>query len=52
MGHGKGSPEKEVHTNTGLSKGKRMISNKQLNLTPKELKEQEQRQPRASPRRK
>ena len=34
MGHSKGSPEREVHSNTGLSKKNRNISNKQPNPTP------------------
>ena len=34
MGHSKGSPEMEVHSNTGLPKKNRKISNKQANLTP------------------
>ena len=34
MGHSKGSPEREVHSNTGLHKKYRNISNKQPNLTP------------------
>ena len=34
MGHSKGSPEREVHSNTGLPKKNRNISNKQLNTTP------------------
>ena len=34
MGHSKGSPEREVHSNTGLPKKNRNISNKQPNLTP------------------
>ena len=33
MGHSKGSPEKEVHSNTGLPKKDRNISNKQPNTT-------------------
>ena len=31
MGHSKGSPEQEVHSNTGLPKKDRKISNKQPN---------------------
>ena len=31
MGHSKGSPEREVHSNTGLPKKDRNISNKQPN---------------------
>ena len=34
MGHSKGSPEREVHSNTGLPKKDRNISNKQPNPTP------------------
>ena len=36
MGHSKGSPEREVHSDTGLSKKKktRKISNKQPNPMP------------------
>ena len=33
MGHSEGSPEREVHSNTGLPKKDRNISNKQPNLT-------------------
>ena len=33
MGHSKGSPEKEVHSNTGLPKKGINISNKQPNPT-------------------
>ena len=33
MGHSKGSPEREVHSNTGLPKKERNISNKQPNPT-------------------
>ena len=33
MGHSEGSPEREVHSNTGLPKKDRNISNKQLDLT-------------------
>ena len=32
--HSKGSPEREVHNNTGLPKKNRNISNKQPNPTP------------------
>ena len=35
MGHSKGSPEREVHSNTGLLKKDRNISNKQPNPTSK-----------------
>ena len=50
MGRGKGSPQREVHSDTGLPKKNRNISNKQLSLHLQELKEQQQRQPRASRR--
>ena len=33
MAHSKGSPEREVHSNTGLPKKERNISNKQPNPT-------------------
>ena len=34
MGHRKGSPEREVHSDTGLPKKNRKSSNKQPNHTP------------------
>ena len=34
MGHSKGSPEREIHSDTGLPKKNRNISNKQPNPTP------------------
>ena len=34
MGHSKGSPEREVHSNIDLPKTNRTISNKQHNATP------------------
>ena len=34
MGQSEGSPEREVHSNTGLPKKNRNISNKQPNPTP------------------
>ena len=41
MGHRKGSPEREVHSNTGLPKKDRNISNKQPNPpSPKKMDEQ------------
>ena len=52
MGHSKGSPEMEVHSNRGLSKKDRNISNKQPNPTLRELEKQQQRQPIASRRNK
>ena len=33
MGHSKGSPEREVHSGTGVPKKDRNISNKQSNST-------------------
>ena len=33
MGHSKGNPEREVHSDTGLAKKDRDISNKQPNPT-------------------
>ena len=50
MGHSKGSLEREVHSDTGLPKKNRNISNKQPNLHLQQLKEEQQRQPRASTR--
>ena len=50
MGHSKGTPEKEVHGNTGLPTKDRNISTSNLTLRLQELKEQQQRQPRASRR--
>ena len=35
QGHSAGSPERKVHSNTGLPKRDRNISNKQPNLTSK-----------------
>ena len=34
MGHNKGSPEREVHSNTGLPSKDRNISNKERNPMP------------------
>ena len=51
MVHSEGSPEREVHSNTGLPKKK--IDTFQINnliLHLEELKEQQQKQPRASRR--
>ena len=50
MGHSQSSPEKEFRSDTGLPENNRIISNKQPNPIPKELKEEQQRQPRASRR--
>ena len=51
MGHSKGSPEREVHSDTGLTKKK--IETSQINnltLRLQELEEQQQRQPTANTR--
>ena len=49
MGHSKGSPEREVHSDTGLPKKiNKNINN--LTLCPQEIKEQQQRHLRASRR--
>ena len=38
MGHSEGSPEREVHSDTGLPKKNRNISKKQPNLTPTRIR--------------
>ena len=38
MGHSEGSPEREVHSKTGLPKEDRNMSNKQPNPTSKRTK--------------
>ena len=49
MGHSKGSPEREVHSDTGLPKKiNKNINN--LTLCPQEIKEQQERHLRASRR--
>ena len=50
MGHNKGSPEREVHSNTGLSKNLETFQVNNLTLHLQELEEQQQTQPRASRR--
>ena len=50
MGHSKGSPEREVHSDTGLPKYDRNISSEQPNLCLQNLEEQQQRQPRETRR--
>ena len=50
MGHSKGSPEREVHSNTGLPKKIETFQTNDLTLHLQELAEQQQRQPRASRR--
>ena len=39
MGHSEGSPEREVHTDKGLPKKNRNISNKQPNPNPTRTRE-------------
>ena len=50
MGHSEGSPEREVHSNTGLSKNLETFQVNNLTLHLQELEEQQQTQPRASRR--
>ena len=50
MGHSKGSPEREVHSDTSLSEKNRNFQINNLTLHLQELEEQQQRQPRASRR--
>ena len=50
MGHSKGSPEREVHSNTNLPKKREMFQVNNLTLHLQELEGQQQRQPRASRR--
>ena len=38
MGDSKGSPEREVHSNTDLPKKERNISHKQPNVTPTRIR--------------
>ena len=46
MGHSKGSPEREVHGDTGLPKEERNISNKTPNPTPTRTRGTTTREPR------
>ena len=48
MGHSKGSPEGEIHSDTGLPKKMETFQINSLTLHLQELEEQQQRQPRAS----
>ena len=41
MGHSEGRPEREVHSDTGLPKKDRSISNNNLTLNLQELEEQQ-----------
>ena len=50
MGQSEGSPEREVHSNTGLPKKDGNFSKNNLTLRLQELEEQQQRQPRGSRR--
>ena len=50
MGHSKGSPEREVHSDTGIPKKIETFQINNLTLRLQELEEQQQRQPRASRR--
>ena len=47
MGHSKGSPEREVHSNTDLPKKIETFQTNNLNLCLQEMEEQQQRQPRS-----
>ena len=50
MGHSKHSPEREVHSDTGLLKKKETVQINNLTLYLQELEEQKQTNPRASRR--
>ena len=50
MAQSKGSPEREVHSDTGLLKNKETFQINILTLHRQVLEEQQQRQPRASRR--
>ena len=50
MGHSKGSPEREVHSNTGLPSKIETFQTNNLTLCLQELEEQQQRQHRVSRR--
>ena len=50
MGHGEGSTEREVHSNTDLPKKIETFQTNNLILLLQELEEQQQSQPRASRR--
>ena len=50
MGHHEGIPEREVHSDTGLPKKHRKISNKHLTPHLQEVEEQQQTKPRGSRR--
>ena len=46
MGRSKSSSKREVYSNTILPQETRNISNKQPNLTPKQLEKEEQKNPK------
>ena len=50
MGHSKGSSKREVYSNTILPQETTNISNKQPNLTPKEIRERRTKNPKVSRR--
>ena len=50
MGCSKSSSKREVYSYTSLPQETRKISNKQSNLTPKELEKEEQTKPKVSRR--
>ena len=50
MGHNEGSPKREIHSNTGLPKKDRNISNEQPNQHLHELEKLQQTKPRANRR--
>ena len=50
MGHSKGSPEREVHSNTGYLTKIETFQTNNVTIRLQELEEQQQRQPRASRR--
>ena len=50
MGHSKGSPEREVHINTGLLKKIEIFQRNDITLRLQEFEEQQQRKPRANKR--
>ena len=50
LGHSKGSPEREVYSDTGLPKKIKTAQINKLTIHLQELEEQQQRQPRASRR--
>ena len=47
MGHRKSSSKREVYSNTSLFQETRNISNKQPNLTPREISERRTKKPQS-----